>query len=81
MKFKDITPELLYELTKEVLKEYKVDSGCCNVDPDEYLKVVCYELLEKYSVLGDEERAISMLSANAALVLENFLLHLRSMKT
>ena len=81
MKFQEITPELLYELTKEVLEEYKVDSGYCSVDPDEYLKVVCYELLEKYSELTEEERAISMLSANAALVLENFLLHLRSMKT
>ena len=81
MKFQEITPELLYELTKEVLKEYKVDSGYCNVDPDEYLKIVCLELLEKYSELNDEERAISMLSANAALVLENFLLHLKSMKT
>ena len=65
----------------EVLLEYRVDPTDLPVDVDSYLKLTCYELLDKYSNLNEQDRIIALLSANVALVLENFLLHLKSIKT
>ena len=80
MKFENLTPELLFELSKEVLEEYPVTHSDLPVDQDEYLKLVCIELLERYSALTEEDRQIAMLSSNIALVLENFLLNLKLLK-
>ena len=51
MKFKDITPELLFDLTKEALNGYPVDISDLQIDENEYLKLVCLELLDRYSTL------------------------------
>ena len=80
MKFKDITPELLFDLTKEALKEYSVDVSDLEIDENEYLKLVCLELLDRYSTLDDEDRQVAMLAANVSLVLENFILNLKLLK-
>ena len=80
MKFEELTPELLFELSKEVLTEYPVNHSDLPVDQNEYLKLVCIELLDRYSSLNEEERQIAMISSNIALVLENFLLNLKLLK-
>lgn len=80
IKFEDITPELLYDLSREVVKEYPIDPMDLDLDEDGYLKLVCFELLEKYSELDGDDRQIAMLSSNVALVLENFILNLKLMR-
>ena len=80
MKFKDITPELLFDLTKETLNGYPVDISDLQIDENEYLKLVCLELLDRYSTLDDEDRQAAMLAANVSLVLENFILSLKLLK-
>jgi len=80
MKFKDITPELLFDLTKETLNGYPVDISDLQIDENEYLKLVCLELLDRYSSLDDEDRQAAMLAANVSLVLENFILSLKLLK-
>jgi hypothetical protein len=80
MKFKDITPELLFDLTKEALNGYPVDISDLQIDENEYLKLVCLELLDRYSTLDDEDRQVAMLAANVSLVLENFILSLKLLK-
>ena len=77
MNFSDITPELLYDLSKEVLKEYNIDLLDVNIDENEYLKLVCLELLDRYKYLDSESRQIAILSSNVVLVLENFILNLK----
>ncbi len=77
MNFSDITPELLYDLSKEVLKEYNIDLLDVNIDENEYLKLVCLELLDRYKDLDSESRQIAILSSNVVLVLENFILNLK----
>ena len=77
MNFSDITPELLYDLSKEVLKEYNIDLLDVNIDENEYLKIVCLELLDRYKDLDSESRQIAILSSNVVLVLENFILNLK----
>jgi len=80
MKFKDITPELLFDLTQETLNGYPVDISDLQIDENEYLKLVCLELLDRYSSLDDEDRQAAMLAANVSLVLENFILSLKLLK-
>jgi len=75
--FSHITPELLYDLSKEVLKEYNIDLLDVNIDENEYLKLVCLELLDRYKDLDSESRQIAILSSNVVLVLENFILNLK----
>jgi len=75
--FSDITPELLYDISKEVLKEYNIDLLDVNIDENEYLKLVCLELLDRYKDLDSESRQIAILSSNVVLVLENFILNLK----
>lgn len=77
MNFSDITPELLYDISKEVLKEYNIDLLDVNIDENEYLKLVCLELLDRYKDLDSESRQIAILSSNVVLVLENFILNLK----
>lgn len=78
--FKDITPELLVELTKEGLKEYPIDWGMMQVDENEFLKLACIDVLEQFLSLDEKERQVAMLTSITCLVLENFYLNIKSHK-
>lgn len=81
MKFKDLNCSILFDLSKEVLKEYPIDFSDLAVDEEEFLRMICIDLLDKYKNLSEEERLVAMISSNAVLVLENFLLNLKLNKT
>lgn len=70
-----ISPEQLFELSKEALKEYPVDLVDQSVSVDDYLKLTCLSILEQFQQLNDEDAEIGMLSAIVVLTLENFLLN------
>lgn len=76
-----ITPDQLYELSKEVLIEYPVDLTDEPVSIESYLKLTCYSVLEQFQKLNDSEAEAAMMSSIVALTLENFLLNLKMMKT
>jgi len=75
--FKDITPELLEDLTKEALKEYPIDWGMMQVDENSFIKLSCIDILERFSSLEYKERQVAMLSTITCLVLENFYLNMK----
>lgn len=76
----NITPEQLYELSKEVILEYPIDLTDEPVSVDDYLKLTCYSVLEQFSKLNDGEEECAFLASIVALTLENFLLNLKLMK-
>lgn len=78
--FNDITSDLLADLTKEALKEYPIDWGMMQVDENEFLKLTCVDILERFSSLDEKERQIAMLTSVTCLVLENFYLNLKVRK-
>lgn len=77
MDIKDISPDLLYELSKEVLSGLNIDLTNINVDEKEYMKLACLYLLEQQQNLSEDERLITALTTNVVLMLQNFLLELK----
>jgi hypothetical protein len=78
--FEDITPELLVDLTKEALKEYPIDWGMMQVDENEFMKLACIDVLDRFGSLDEKERQIAMLSSITCLILENFYLNMKLQK-
>lgn len=76
----NITPEQLFELTKEVLKEYPIDLTDEAISTDNYLMISCYSVIEQFQKLKVEDAEIAYLSSITALTLENFLLNLKLLK-
>lgn len=76
----NITPEQLYELSKEVLSEYNIDLTDESISTDEYLKLTCYSVIEQFQKLKENELEVALLSSVTALTLENFLLNYKMLK-
>jgi hypothetical protein len=75
-----ITPEELYEFSKEALKEYSIDLTSESIDTDSFLKLTCFSVLEQFQQLKDKELEVALLSSITALILENFLLNYKMLK-
>jgi hypothetical protein len=76
----NITPEQLYDFSKEVLKEYNIDLTDEPISTDEYLKLTCYSVLDQFQQLNDKELEVALISSVTALTLENFLLNYKMLK-
>lgn len=72
IKFEDITPELLVDLSKEALVEYNAD---LLGNRDDYLKLVTLEILDKFNSLTENERLLASLTSVITLMVENFYLN------
>lgn len=76
----NITPEQLFQLTKECLNEYPIDLTDEPVSTDDYLKLACYSVIEQFQKLDYEEAEIAYITSITTLALENFLLTLKMIK-
>ena len=80
MKLDDISIELIYDLSKEVLKGKQIDLGDFSIDENAYLNFAALNVIEYYKTLPDEQQLITALSNINVLMLENFLLEVKILK-
>ena len=80
MKLDDISIELIYDLSKEVLKGKQIDLGDFSIDENAYLNFAALNVIEYYKTLPDEQQLITALSNITVLMLENFLLEVKILK-
>jgi hypothetical protein len=80
MKLDDISIELVYDLSKEVLKGKQIDLSDFSIDENSYLHLAALNVIEYYKTLPEEQQLITALSNITVLMLENFLLEVKILK-
>ena len=72
LKFEELKPEFVLELARETLYEYDQDWTSTK---EEYLKLVCIDILDKFKSLTKIERDVALLTSTITLMVENHFLH------
>lgn len=74
-----ITLDELISLTKEVESEDPIDWGMLNISEEDAIKLIALGVLEMFeNIESGPEKEVVMISTITKLVLENFVLHLKT---